>query len=309
VAALLQARDTAEVLIKFSACVLLQGLLAAGGDAADWARRAAFQRGLSVGNRVQTLREAIDRTAPARQTRRIEPGLWVLRALDRARVDRNYDSPAYLRADLAAFLAENASGVYWLQAPAHVGKTTFIQGLAGDSDLSDAPIEARFDPHANRTGTSQTTGAAAPGAIVAYYCRKEYRPGVGALLARLEERLAAVYDPSDNVKNDRPLLLTRDGQPTPGRFVAWLQVWREFAARRIHLTRHLGPLIVCIDGLDESCPPGEADWPLQLLPPPDLLPDGLYLVLTSRPLDDPTAPVFLGTHIAPLYRGEMAELA
>jgi hypothetical protein len=68
VAALLQARDTAEVLIKFSACVLLQGLLAAGGDAADWARRAAFQRGLSVGNWVQTLREAIDRTAPARQT-------------------------------------------------------------------------------------------------------------------------------------------------------------------------------------------------------------------------------------------------
>ncbi|WP_058558020.1 hypothetical protein [Thiohalocapsa sp. ML1] len=533
-AALLQARDTAEVLIKFSACVLLQGLLAAGGDAADWARRAAFQRGLSVGNWVQMLREAIDHAAspeqgpaddplpalarvlrahllpfanayPALRNRtlghgarnadpretadlvralletgktgqagqggeplRCEPlfdtlaklvdagafmgwrllaldadaapddaavgeidltgaaatahwlkdprhdqggsggghrsrrlplafelpdgarlalspllaaricqqcgrrdvliydnlreadrggrfdlldyarghssrlkgsdetdlgeaiaGLdipladlppadlrdaplsqgWVLRALDRARVDRNYDSPAYLRADLAAFLAENASGVYWLQAPAHVGKTTFIQGLAGDSDLSDAPIEARFDPHATRTGTSQTTGAAAPGAIVAYYCRKEYRPGVGALLARLEERLAAVYDPSDNVKNDRPLLLTRDGEPTPERFVAWLQAWREFAARHIHLTRTTGPLIVCIDGLDESRPPGEADWPLQLLPSPNLLPDGLYLVLTSRPLDDPTAPAFLGTHIAPLYAGALHDVA
>jgi len=108
---------------------------------------------------------------------------WVLRALDQARVDRNYRSPRYLRADLAAFLAECAGGVYWLQAPAHVGKTTF----------------------------------------------------------------------------------------------------------------------------DESRPPEEGDWPLQVLPTADLLPAGLYLVLTSRPLDDPTSPTFLSERIAPLYAGDGAD--
>jgi hypothetical protein len=51
----------------------------------------------------------------------------------------------------------------------------------------------------------------------------------------------------------------------------------------------LGPLIVCVDRLHESRPPGDADWPVQVVQPPDLLPEGLYLVLTSRPLDDPTA--------------------
>ena len=63
-------------------------------------------------------------------------------------------------------------------------------------------------------------------------------------------------------------------------------------------------MIVCIDGLDESRPPAEGDWPLQVLPAADLLPAGLYLVLTSRPLDDPTSPTFLSERIAPLYAGD-----
>ena len=55
-AVLLQARDTAEVLIKLGTCVLLQGLIAAGADDADWARRTAFRRGLTVGTWVAMLR-------------------------------------------------------------------------------------------------------------------------------------------------------------------------------------------------------------------------------------------------------------
>lgn len=237
---------------------------------------------------------------------------WVLRALDRARVDRNYRSPRYLRADLAAFLAERSRGVYWLQAPAHIGKTTFIQGLAGDSELTDEPIDPRFDPSSqarSQLGGQAAPGSApAPGRIVAYYCRKEYRPGVGGLLSRLEDRLAAVYDPSDNVKNDRPLPPNRTGAPTPERFLEWLRDWRHCAALRVHYTATLGPLIVCIDGLDESRPPEEGDWPLQVLPAADLLPAGLYLVLTSRPPDDPTSPAFLRERIAPLYAGEVLEV-
>ncbi len=93
----------------------------------------------------------------------------VLLALDRARVDRNYRSPTYLRTDLAAFLSSRPSGIYWLQAPAHVGKTIFIQGPAEDGDLAESHINGDFARKAD-------------GRIVAYYCRKEHRTGVVGLI-------------------------------------------------------------------------------------------------------------------------------
>ena len=111
----------------------------------------------------------------------------MLEALDKARIDRNYESPAYLREHLAEFLRSHDRGVFWLQAPAHVGKTTFVQGLT-EVEIGDAPIDPRF---AHERG----------GKLVAYYCRKEYRTG----LARHDQHAAAkvnrrVYDPSDNVR-------------------------------------------------------------------------------------------------------------
>lgn len=126
----------------------------------------------------------------------------------------------------------------------------------------------------------------------------------------LEDRLAAVYDPSDNVKQGRPQLETA-GTELPLAFVDWLDRWRRFAAAEIHRTSIPGPLICCIDGLDEA-PEPDADqdnWPLALLPRPELLPDGLYLVLTSRPAADPTSPAFLRRQVAALYPGTALEVA
>ena len=132
----------------------------------------------------------------------------VMLALDRARVDRNYRSPAYLRQGLADWLDREPGGVYWLQAPAHIGKTTFIQGLAGDTEIEDEPIDPRFAPRA-------------PGIIAAYYCRKEYRVGIAGLSNRLSDRLQALYDPSDTRRNEQPLPLTREQpSPTPAQFIA-----------------------------------------------------------------------------------------
>jgi hypothetical protein len=60
--ALLQLKDAFEVLIKFTATVLMRGLIETGRDGGDWARRQLF-RGLSLGNWAGMLREAASRCA------------------------------------------------------------------------------------------------------------------------------------------------------------------------------------------------------------------------------------------------------
>ena len=59
--ALLQLRDAFELLIKFTATVLMRGLIEADREQADWARRQLFKRGLSLGDWANMLREAVKR--------------------------------------------------------------------------------------------------------------------------------------------------------------------------------------------------------------------------------------------------------
>jgi hypothetical protein len=209
----------------------------------------------------------------------------VLEALDKARVDRNYLSPGYLRDDLAEFLRTHDRGVFWLQAPAHIGKTTFVQGLI-EAEIGDTPIDPRFE---TRKG----------GKLVAYYCRKEYRTGLPGMVNTLQDKLQAAYDPSQNLRNEQPQARPVVEAGTPEAFLKWLSEWKKFA-ERYSLTVAGAPLLVAIDGLDEADPPPEST-PLQVLPGSELLPAGIYLVLTSRPVGDVEAPGFLATHVEPLY--------
>jgi hypothetical protein len=209
----------------------------------------------------------------------------VLEALDKARVDRNYHSPAYLRDDLADFLHTHDRGVFWLQAPAHVGKTTFVQGLT-ETEIGDAPIDPRFE---GRRG----------GKLVAYPCRKEYRTGLAGMINTLQDKLQAAYDVSQNLRNEQPQPRPVLAAGTPEAFVNWLSDWRSFA-ERFGLTSPGAPLLVAIDGLDEADPP-PGSTPLQVLPRPADLKEGIYLVLTSRPVGDADAPGFLTTDVETLY--------
>ncbi|WP_354102072.1 MULTISPECIES: hypothetical protein [unclassified Bradyrhizobium] len=209
----------------------------------------------------------------------------VLEALDKARVDRNYLSPTYLRDDLADFLRTHDHGVFWLQAPAHVGKTTFVQGLA-EAEIGDAPIDPRFEI---------TQG----GKCVAYYCRKEYRTGLAGMINTLQDKLQVAYDPSQNLRNEQPQVRPVVETATPRAFLHWLLQWKEFA-ERYRLAPPGAPLLIAIDGLDEADPPPEST-PLQVLPQPSELPKGVYLLLTSRPVGDADAPNFLLTHVETLY--------
>jgi hypothetical protein len=73
---------------------------------------------------------------------------------------------------------------------AHVGKTTFVQGLA-EAERGDKPIESRFEPGHG-------------GKVVAYYCREEYRTGLPGMIGTLHDKLQAVYDPLQNSRNEQP---------------------------------------------------------------------------------------------------------
>lgn len=98
--------------------------------------------------------------------------------------DRNYRSPGWLRADLTAFLAGRAGGVWWLQAATHVGKTTCVQGL----EPASRPIGPRLSP-LKPDNTDNTDNRP----VVAFYLSKEHRFGIGGLIAGLRERLARLY--------------------------------------------------------------------------------------------------------------------
>jgi hypothetical protein len=92
--------------------------------------------------------------------------------------------------DFADFLRTHDRGVFWLQAPAHVGKTTLVQGLAG-AEMGDEPIDPRF---AGGDG----------GKLVAYYCRREYRPELASMINTLQDKLQAAYDASQIIRNEQP---------------------------------------------------------------------------------------------------------
>jgi len=141
----------------------------------------------------------------------------VLEALDKARLDRNYVSPAYLRDDLAEFLTTQERGVFWLQAPAHIGKTTFVQGLA-EAERGDKPIEPRFEPGHG-------------GKVVAYYCRKEYRTGLPGMIGTLHDKLQAAYDPSQNLRNEQPDTATKEKPTNPIVIPAEAGIYRDHAHR------------------------------------------------------------------------------
>ena len=253
-------------------------------DLLDYARGHKSRLG---GTQAPDLSDAVGEIVPEDAPDLISESLSsgrVLEALDKARIDRNYRSPGYLRDDLADFLRSHDRGVFWLQAPAHVGKTTFVQGLA-EAEIADQPIDARF-------------AGARGGKLVAYYCRKEYRTGLAGMINTLQDKLQAAYDVSQNLRNEQPQARPVLDVRTPQAFVNWLAAWRTFAEQR-RLVTPGSPLLVAIDGLDEADTP--PDSPLRVLPRPADLTEGIYLVLTSRPLRDADAPAFLATDVEPLY--------
>ena len=123
----------------------------------------------------------------------------VLEALDKARVDRQIVPPRYSWEAFFKFLTSCDRGVFWLTAPAHVGKTTFVQGLA-QVDTEEFGIDPRF--------------AQRKRPIVTYLCRKEYRTGATGMVNALTNRLTEI---SMSVNMPTTCVPTREGSPRQAR--------------------------------------------------------------------------------------------
>jgi hypothetical protein len=83
-------------------------------------------------------------------------------------------------------------------------------------------------------------------------------------------------------------------------FLAWVDAWRAIGNPPGQ------KLVLVIDGLDETDPPGQNSL-LSLLPAADSLTEGLFILLISRPVSDPDCPDWLGGALTPLMRGPNAE--
>jgi tetratricopeptide (TPR) repeat protein/uncharacterized Zn finger protein (UPF0148 family) len=178
--------------------------------------------------------------------------------LEEASVEDNYVPPTYLQDDLekwAQCLVENKphKGVYWLRAPAHVGKSTFIRGL-------DPTYREKFAEHTVLNDW----------AVVVFYIRREYQYELAQFADQLAQKLRGVF----HIRAQKTTLPLLDIEATDTRkaFCTFLGSFQSLGKKR---------LLVVIDGLDEldETHPSIADFiPLQ-----EELPPNVGLLLTSRP--------------------------
>lgn len=177
-----------------------------------------------------------------------------------------YKKPGYLWARLEAFLRENEAGIWWLRAPGHTGKSTFISGL---------------DPrYRGDLGEASLSGDLADIAVVGFYVRREYQTWPAQFAEQIGDQLKERLNVAAGSRAIPQLDLT--SADPQGAMVAWLQTMRAAAGWQ--------RLLVFIDGLDEL-DPGQVPSIADFIPAPSSLPPGIFFVLTSRPLSELPQPV------------------
>jgi tetratricopeptide (TPR) repeat protein len=179
----------------------------------------------------------------------------VAQLLEEQAAEHDYLSPTYLRNPLRSFIEDTLGatrgGVFWLQAPAHVGKSTFVQGL-------DPDYQAHFreDPQINGL------------AVVVFYIRREYQYHLAQFADQLRERIKAALDIR---AHNKPLPSLDIEHPGPQVLCDFLEAFQRLGRRA---------LLVIIDGLDELAEehPSIVDY----LPRTSMMPPQVMLLVTSR---------------------------
>lgn len=182
--------------------------------------------------------------------------------------DAGYVSPSHLRTPLRSFLVSYDKGIYWLRMPAGAGKSEFIRGIVARRTGKD--------------GRPESIDSAISSGMHAIAVALEPGDGAPQLVAAVKSAFDGAFD-----SGDAPSLPQADPGEAAGaqaNFVAWL-------ARLGGLARAADGkrLLICIDGLEAAAAtPGEGGAPslLELLPEPAQVPDGVELLLTSRPGED-----------------------
>ena len=178
--------------------------------------------------------------------------------LDEISIERSYLSPQYLRDPLKVWIEsrrdQGVGATFWLRAPAHVGKSTFVRGL-------DPRYRDRF----------RESPLIDDLAVVVFYVRREYQYHIAQFADTLRDLLREEL----NLRAQNQLLPSLDLEDShrPGALTHFLEAYQRLGNR---------PILIVVDGLDELGreEPGIADY-LGGQPP-----ENVFLLLTSRPVVD-----------------------
>jgi hypothetical protein len=188
--------------------------------------------------------------------------------------DADYMSPAYLRNHFRQTCTQFDRGIYWLRAPAGMGKTQFVRGVTGKRPGKDPTKHEALD-------TSIYAGARA----IAFHIRKGDATGPRQFVKGLKTAFDAELDlDADEQAKTAPALRYDDPVAAREDFNAWLVRLRDCATMK-----GAKRFILCIDGLEQMGEPGAfaETYPLiELLPSAREVPADVTLLLCSRPAAD-----------------------
>lgn len=189
----------------------------------------------------------------------------VVQLLDDIMFDNRFISPEWLRGALRRHMEAHSSGIFWLQAPGHIGKTMFVRGLLGEGLGEKARDQQRA-----LLGKDTTLD------VAALFLKREYRFDITQFASSLENQVRR------DLRMDTRLRLVLPTQGTPKELQ---EGFVEFAtvARRASMAKRL---IIAVDGLDELRDPEGHASVIDYIPPAAALPDDVTLLLTSRPPED-----------------------
>ena len=170
-------------------------------------------------------------------------------------LEKNYISPKFLR-DWLKKSVNHKKKLLWLQSPAHIGKTTFIQGI----DHSYSLDKKLFDDFA----------------VAVFYIKREYNYHLAQFTDGL---LFKIKDEYGLVPQNKPLPKLDDSNPSPDSLVTFLKEFQVLGKK---------PLLLVIDGLDELAEenPSIADYIPTSKDILDKLPENISILLTSRPNEE-----------------------
>ena len=181
--------------------------------------------------------------------------------LEEKLLEARYLRPDYLREPLRDFVNDHTQGVFWLTAPSHTGKSVFTDALAFPEPVGDKPLWSRT-------------------AVVVLHIRREFKTWPEQLREFIREAVLKKAFGRDAGRLPLPELDVKAADPAAA------------LAELLHTAFRLKPsaierLVLILDGLDElpASPKGEAGI-ADFIPRPEALPEGCFLLLTSRPLTD-----------------------
>ncbi len=194
---------------------------------------------------------------------------------DCSAMDAAYVSPTYLRAPMREYLYSYDKGVYWLRSPSYTGKTLFVRGLTAKRLAKDQATVEGID---SNIATGMRT--------IVFHVRHGCGHGPRQLVEGLKAAFDAEFGPGEDERaGAAPNIRYADPAEARADFLAWLQQLRDVA-----MAKGAQRLLVCIDGLDQMGEPGKGTFDekyaiVDLLPAASEVPQGIILLLTSRPAE------------------------